>query len=215
MNLMLRLVPAVALGVWGAAFSAPYTILLNGKPVPGSAVNQSGKIYLSAEVLKAAGITVVVSGTQILLTQQAAGGADPLAAVTGCLNQQLFNGIWRFKVLSVGADADAWHLKVEVRNGTAQTGISMIGTGLPFNNNFNLQLGGGKVLAANSGAPDLRDKSFLQAEAFVTTLDFDKNGAAGSPVKLVVALDPAGTLNTGVKYSVKDPTFRVDLTCQK
>ena len=216
MNRLTRLLPVLALGWWSAAQAAtPYTLTLNGQPISGAVINQGGKLYFSAEVLKAAGLTVVVKGNTVTLTRQAAGGADPLTAVSGCLNQPLFNGIWRFKVLSVAGDADAWHLKVEVRNGAAQTGLSMIGTGLPFDKNFNLQLAGGAVLAANSGAPELRDRPFLQAEAFTATLDFDKNGAAGQPVKLVVPLDPAGTLNTGLSYSVKDPSFRVDLTCRK
>lgn len=115
----------------------------------------------------------------------------------------------------MAGDADAWHLKVEVRNGAPQTGLSVIGTGLAFDRNFNLQLAGGKVLAVNSGAPELRDRPFLQAEAFTTTLAFAKNSAAGQPLKLVVPLNPAGTLNTGPHYSVKDPAFRVDLTCRK
>lgn len=142
----------------------------------GSAViNQGSRLSFSVGVLKAAGLTVVVKGNTVTLTQQAAGGADPLAAVSGCLNQPLFNGIWRFKV--------------EIRNGA--------------------------VLAINSGAPELRDRPFWQAGAFTVTLDFDKNGAAGQPVKLVVALDPAGTLNTGLNSSVKAPSFRVDLTCRQ
>ena len=57
----------------------------------------------------------------------------------------------------------------------------MIGTGLPFDKNFNLQLQGGAVLAANSGAPELRDRPFLQAEAFTTTLDFDTGARWANP----------------------------------
>ncbi|WP_425145794.1 hypothetical protein [Deinococcus sp.] len=199
-----------------ASSAPPLRVTLSGANIPGSAVVLNGKTYISSDALKAAGFTVTVkNGAANLTPVSAAGGANQLSAVEGCLNQTLFNGIWRFKVLEVTRDATDWHVRVEVRNGTAQNSLSMIGTGLPPSNNFNLQFDSGKVVASRSGSPELRDRGFIQGEAFGVTLDFDAEGVTGRPVKLVVPLDPTQTASLPVKYSVKDPTFRIDLTCRK
>lgn len=204
-----------ALSLTAVALAATtYTVQLNGKTIPGSAIVQGGKTYVSSDALKAAGIAVSVKGSVVSLTP--VGGANQVSAVEGCLNQQLFNGIWRLKVLDITQDGDAWMAKVEVRNGSQQT-LSLIGTGLPFDKNFNLQLDTGNVIAARSGAVDIRDRAFIQGAAYTTTLAFDTGGQPGKPVKMVVVInaDDPYLKSLKVSYSVKDPSFRVDLTCKK
>ncbi|OLV17356.1 hypothetical protein BOO71_0009052 [Deinococcus marmoris] len=193
-----------------ALAAGPYTVQWNGKTVFGDAIMQGGKTYVSAEALKNAGIGVSVRGNVVSLAP--VGGANEVGAVEGCLNQQLFNGVWRFKVLSVVQSGPLWRLKVEMKFGSATGGYSTSGTGVL---GYNLQLESGKVIPVNSSVVDLRDKGFLPGEGFTPTLDFDAGGVGGKPVKLVVPVDPAGVANTGLSYSVKDPSFRVDLTCKK
>ena len=200
---------AGALGLSVALAATTYTIQWQGKPVPGSAIVQGGKTYISSDALKAAGIAVSVKGSVISLAPL--GGSDQLAAVAGCVNQQLFNGVWRLKVLDVSGGGDAWHAKVEVRNGSTVGGYSLSGSGL---GGVGLQLESGKTLTAGTFL-DLSDHAFLPGEAHTGTIDFPTDGAAGQPVKLVVPIDPQGVASTPLKYSVKDPSFRIDLTCKK
>ncbi|WP_309572570.1 hypothetical protein [Deinococcus sp.] len=200
----------------GAALAATtYTIQLNGQAIPGSAIVQNGRTYVSSDALKAAGFGVTVKGNVVMLTSTA-GGANQVSAVAGCVNQTLFNGIWRLKVLDVKLEGEAYQVKVEVRNGTTQS-LSLIGTGLPFDKNFNLQLEDGNVFPARSGAVDIRDRAFIQGSSYTTTLAFDTGAPAGKPVKLVVLFNPDDQYlkSSGLSYSVKDPSFRVDLTCTK
>lgn len=202
-----------ALSLSAVALAATtYTVQLNGQKIPGSAIVQGGKTYISSDALKAAGITVSVKGSVVSLTT-AAGGANQVAAVEGCLNQQLFNGVWRFKVLDVSGDeTGGWKVKMELRNGSAAGGYSLGGSGL---GGFNLQLESGKTISADSSALDISNKAFIPGEAFTSVVNFDPAGKTGKPVKLVVPIDPQGVANTPLKYTVKDPSFRVDLTCKK
>lgn len=205
---------AVAFALFSALALAAttYTLQLDGKPIPGSAIVQGGKTYISADALKAAGLSVSVKGNVVQLIT-VAGGANQVAAVQGCLNQQLFNGVWRFKVLDVSGDeSSGWKVKMELRSGSTVGGYSLGGSGL---GGFNLQLASGKVITADSSALELSDKAFIPGEAFTSTLSFDPEGKTGQPVKLVVPIDPQGVANTPLKYTVKDPSFRVDLTCRK
>lgn len=200
----------VPLFLAAAALAAgPYTVQWNGKAVSGGAIVQGGKTYVSAEALRSAGIGVTLKGNVVSLAP--VGGANAVAAAEGCLNQQLFNGVWRFRVLSVAQAGPLWRLKVEMKFGNAAGGYSTSGTGVQ---GYNLQLESGKVIPVNSSVLDLRDRAFIPGEGLTTTLDFDAGGVGGKPVKLVVPVDPAGVANTGLAYTVRDPSFRVNLTCK-
>ncbi|CAM4115041.1 hypothetical protein [Deinococcus marmoris] len=193
-----------------ALAAGPYTVQWNGKTVAGDAIVQGGKTYVSAEALKNAGIGVSVRGNVVSLAP--VGGANEVGAAQGCLNQQLFNGVWRFKVLSVAQNGPLWRLKVEMKFGSVTGGYSTSGTGVL---GYNLQLESGKVIPVNSSVVELRDRAFIPGEGFTTTLDFEAGAGDGKPRKLVVPIDPQGVASTSLSYSVKDPSFRVDLTCKK
>lgn len=196
-----------------ALAATTYTVQWNGRAVPGGAIVQGGKTYVSVDALKAAGIGVTLKGSVILLASQGAeGGANQIGAVEGCLNQPLFNGVWRLRVLDVKQEGTLWRVRLETRNGTAQAGVSTGGSG---GGRYDLQLGSGRVIGVNSSVVDLRDRGFLPGEALTVTLDFETDGAAGKPMKLVVPIDPQGVANTPLKYSVKDPSFRVNLSCRR
>lgn len=192
-----------------ALAATTYTVQWQGKTIPGSAIIQNGRTYVSADALKAAGIAVNVKGNVVSLAP--IGGANQVAAVEGCTNDQLFNGVWRFKVLDVTGGGDTWRARVELRNGATVGGYSLSGSGL---GSVGLQLDTGKTLDAASFL-DLSDHAFLPGEARTGTVDFPTNAATGKPVKLVLTLDPQGVANTPLKYTVKDPSFRVNLTCRK
>src|SRR5262249_44356633 len=80
---------------------ADLSISINGKSVPGKTIVVKGQTYVPLSSLKAAGATTSVSGDTLSIGLGPAGGANQLGGLEGKLNEWLFNGIWRFRVLSV------------------------------------------------------------------------------------------------------------------
>lgn len=67
----------------------------------------------------------------------AQGGSHQLNALEGCLNQWLFNSIWRVRILKIVqitrpmTDLPGFALTVEFRNGARKT-TSLVSTGIPL-----------------------------------------------------------------------------------
>lgn len=157
-----------------------------------------------------------------------AGGSNQRAAVQGCMNKWLFNGVWRLRVLSVdpaasyndGSQVTGVGVKVQLRNGTHkdlspdQSGLSDIngrGIVLGYNDdNTEDAVGSGTGLTEQ-----LLDKTMPPGGGATVTLYFPYGpDKTAKPAKLIVPVDQKSEHNTAhVKYSVKDPSFRVDLTC--
>lgn len=216
----LILILGLALGtlVLAQAVQKAYKLVINGKAASGQAIVVSGKTYVSLDALKAAGVGSSLSGSTLSLSlpgaQVAQGGSNQNAAVEGCMNEWLFNGLWRFRVMSVqpSSDPSGWKATVEIRNGSKADGIALAGTGW---GGMRIILDDGNAVEVLSDAVDVRDQGFLQGAGKTITLAFPSEDTSKTPKKLFLLLDPKGLAGTSLRYSVADPSFRVKLDCQK
>ena len=158
----------------------------------------------------------------------AAGGAMQRSSVEGCIGDQLFNGIWRVKVISVdpaasyndGSQVTGVGVKVQVRNGTSkelspdQTGFSDInGRGIDLA--YDDENAVNAVTAGVGLTENLMDKKLPPGGAATVTIYFPYGpDKTAKPAKLLIAVDGKSPNNYAhVKYSVKDPSFRIKLDC--
>lgn len=157
------------------------------------------------------------------------GGATQRRAVEGCLNQWLFDGIWRFRVTKVEAiNPDGlrpgYGVAVEVRNGARAT-LTPIFTGADAQA-IQLQLDDGNTLDAKATtgaaliAQKITYKELIQAAGVAIELQFlgdvmAKPESLKKPLKLVFPIDPKVERAHPKlpQYAAGDPSFRVDLTC--
>ena len=202
-----------------------YSVIVNGQVTPDSAIVVNGKTYVALSVLDLLGVKTSLKGNTLTLGAQTApgtspGGADQRASLEGCLNETLFNGVWRLTVNGVKAitrynGQQAWYsLNVEWKNGTTKT-IDALNTGVKA---IALALDNGNTLNAEN-EQDLKYKSLPQAAGTSLALMFWASSAQttaglGKPSKMLVEINPSG-YNSGVTYSSKTPSFRVKLDCQK
>ena len=212
------------------AAQAGYRLLVGGQAV-GSSVTVNGQTYVPLSALKALGVSATTSGRSMTLAlgaTLAVGGANPLAAQSGCLNQSLADGVWqvRFSHLHLVADdpkndnAPYWALDVKVSNLTKETGdpyfyglspSALTWVGADGNTWQSVGSVDGKNVAA------LQFFRFLPGQSYTGQLSIQpKEGVSQDkpPVKLVW---PVSTKNNMAKvpWSSQDPSFRVDLTCSK
>lgn len=168
-------------------------------------------------------LTAAVTGSLFTSANAAAtptpGGSNQINAVAGCANQWLFNGVWRFKVdsLSVGDyyGHPEWTVLVELRNGTSKT-HQFQDTGMYYTGR------GVQLVDADDNASDVvgddfyyhfSNKPLIQGQGIKYKMLFRDLGQ-GKPAKLIMPIDPSKSANTdAVHYAVKDPSFRVNLTC--
>ena len=159
----------------------------------------------------------------------APGGATQRAAVEGCLNQWLFDGIWRFRVTNVepiNPDGlrPGYGVAVEFRNGTRTT-LTPTFSGADAQG-IQLQLDDGNTLdskattAAALIAQKITYKELIQAAGVTVELQFlgdtmAKPDSLKKPLKLVFPIDPKPERAHPAlpQYAAGDPSFRVDLTC--
>ncbi len=155
------------------------------------------------------------------------GGSHQIGALEGCLNQWLFNGVWRVRVTSVQAIADpvanvpGYALNVEIKNGSTKTAvINETGVAGPGH----LVLDDGNQLDATSGnaivAWNNAQFKELTASAGVTTstqyfFAYPAPKTPGKPVKWLWDIDKSKVWSGQPRYSAADPSMRVDLTCDK
>jgi len=213
---------AILLGVTVAVVAAgtvwareSLTLKINGKASAAPPITVQGKTYIPLEALKAAGVGVQVTGSTIELqlpTKTAEGGANQQVAVEGKGGEWLFNGIWRFRVLTVeAADPDkvgkGWSVKVEIRNGSKFNDYSPGGTGWE---GITVVTEDGNSVAAASDAVDLSSKGLAQGAGNTVTLFFPTE-AASSPVRVILRFNPEGLKGTPLHYATPNPSFRVDV----
>jgi len=208
------LVLTLTAGVAGAAITqAGMRIVVNGQATGKTTVVVRGETYVPVSVLKSLGVTVSQSGGTLSVTT-AQGGANQVGAVEGCMDEWLFNGIWRFRVLGVthlpAGGRPGWVVRAEIRNGTTANGVALAGTGY---RNVTLALDNGQTVSV-ANAATFRDSGMIPGAARVAEMVFYSPDAMSTPAKLVMTLDPA-RMNTSfkVKYTVPDPSFRVQLDC--
>lgn len=133
------------------------------------------------------------------------------------MNEWLFDGVWRVRVTN--AAVDGTNVTLEVRNGTSET-LAPPDTGFAkiSGQGIDLAFSDGSVQNLDISATNYRDelgyKKLAPGAGATAKLRFtaptDPNA---KPVKLLIAVDPH--YNSYVHYSVKDPSFRINLACTK
>lgn len=217
----------LALFAFTTALAQEYSITVGGTQVDGRAITVNGEIYVPLAALTAAGVVTSVDGSTVTLTLPGAvtaGGANQRDSLEACMGEDLFNGVWRAKVLAVEkltGDKPGWGVTLELKNGTpvtltpALTGISGTGEGA------HLVLADGTILT-----PDPYD---VQQLTFATLpqgggathelLFYLPQGVSSDakPEKFLLEIDPNGIgfseQQAGVAYSTGSPSLRVWVEC--
>ena len=219
-----------------AAAGTTYIIFVGGKASGKTAALLNGELYVPLSLVKQAGLNTTLKGTTLTLggastgaATVVAGGSDQRAALAGCMNETLFNGLWRFKVLKVDEIhkdnaplAPGWGVTVEIRNGWKGT-LSPIDSGMNTDL-FVSEASGNSIQVDPYNVQPFAGKNLPQGGAFTYRLDFlypygttadqvqpPQKFLAGVDLKQIDSL-PA---NAGAHYSTPNPSFRVDLTCSK
>jgi hypothetical protein len=152
------------------------------------------------------------------------GGANQKNSLEGCMNQWLFNGVWRVRVTAFAPVEDfgtkGIGVSIEVRNGTTKTlqlgnaGVDGQGAGVDLITTDGDPL----TLDASGFQTSLGYKSVVQGGAAKATLHFHfPNGSDTSkkPGKFIMQFNQKAVQVPGVKFPVKNPSLRVNLTCDK
>ena len=206
---------------------------INGRSVPGTTLSVGGRMYVPVSALTAAGFRVSAAGGVLSVSPassgtQMSGGSVPLSALEGCLNQTLFNGVWRVKFSNLrlvpGESGARWHIDLEVRNGTARMmtgadGLLLADSGhLAFVNADGAPMGWGT-------ADELGGQKFTFAQHLpsgiwkgtLTNVDGNQASASRRPVRLVWRLTPSegGDFARALPWGAQDPSFRINLNCTK
>ena len=202
-------VAATALGQSGAQ---KLFLNLGGQSYPVSVITVGGKAYVAAESLKAAGGTLTASAST-------AGGANQVSAVEGVLGQTLFNGVWRLTVKKVDKHTNnygrpAVTVSYELKNGSPVI-TDAPNTGFVDNaQSLFLVLSSGNSVLPEAFLDFSKDVPPGGAFNFDLVYTLDKSEADSTPVRVLAVIKPEKRQYSGlkVKYSVKDPSFRIDLT---
>lgn len=212
---VLSLAAAALLSVAVAATTS-VRFFINGRAAA-NAISVNGTTYVPVAALKAAGLNVTVTGGRVDLNLPA-GGQNQVAAVSGCLGETLFNGVWRFRVTDVKAvphtyaNRPGFEITAELRNATGQS-LDLTGTGFGITN-VNLAFADGTTTTVESVAPNRdgwdHNRAVMPAGAYVMRAQVP---GSGTPTKLVYLR--AGNVKAGLPWNTPDPAFRVDLTCRK
>lgn len=156
------------------------------------------------------------------------GGAMQRLSVEGCVGEQLFDGVWRVKVISVdpaagyndGSAVTGVGVKLQLRNGTSremppdETGFSDInghGIDLEYDDENTVN-----VVGAGTGLTEnLLDKKLPPGAASTVTIYFPYGpDKAAKPSKLLIAVDPKSANNRRhAHYTTPNPSFRIKLDC--
>ena len=207
------LLATVLLGL-GLGLAAPVTLTLNGQPTTLNTTVIGGTSYIRLNDLKTA--------------LAASGGANQKASLEGCVNEWLFNGIWRFRVKGVQRVQDrdygeGWGVTVEIKNGTAQT-LEMDDAGIAYNGAVNLAFPDGNSWAKGwrSGWQDKTYAKLPQGTGTLYTFKIFPESRmdaaevdAYRPNKFLFDVTKEKRDSVKAGFTTADPSFRVNLTCQK
>jgi hypothetical protein len=210
--------------VGGLAFAqgVTYKLSINGKSYSSSAIVVRGETYVPLKALQTAGVRSSLKGGVLTLTlpasntQKTEGGANQIAALEGCVGEWLFNGIWRVRVTNptpVIGDRNGITYHFEFRNGTNKGGFAPSGTGFK---GILLALDDGTTVAAVN-VNEVSDPPYLSGGSHAQVLEFFWDNTERTPTKLIVqfdANDPYYKLGE-VKFSVPNPSLRINTKCQK
>ncbi|WP_424949722.1 hypothetical protein [Deinococcus sp.] len=197
------------------ALAASTTLNVGGKAVALDSVVVGGKTYVSLDQLKTA------------LT--AAGGSNQLASAEGCINQLLFDGVWRLRVTKVEFKPNpkdgtfwGWTVTTEIRNGYRDV-LSFNDTGIGKGISVALKDGNLLGMFTSTQMVDTLFQDIAPAAAVIVPFRFrGPDGASDDQVKnnpplkflLPIDLKVQTYHNLKLPYA-SNPNFRVDLTCSK
>ena len=211
LKIWLAIGAALVIGVAVAQGVKQLSVSLAGKSLKLDSVVVGGRTYVSLEQLKKALPNSAPS-------TGAAGGANQVAAASGCIGEYLFNGVWRFKVQSLmySLEEKAWYLTIELRNGTNKIAAPFNTGSSGSGDDISLVTEDGNSLSLANGSriqDDILLKSIAPGSAGVTKIWFNADAATPKATKLLWAMS---AINNSDKAPLsKQPAFRVDLTCQK
>jgi len=179
-------------------------------------------------------LALLLSGRQALAAPGAQGGSTQVSAQSGCVNQWMFNGVWRVRVTNVafhpaGDAVNGWDVTMQWANGTSYAGISPVDT---MKQDFVLALANGDTLTATDTTDGTLNQQrldyhnfpasgqFTYTQSFLSGQTLDQNN---KPAKLLVTFDVAKYRSfhpggAGAKFwKLKTPgyNYRIDLTCTK
>jgi hypothetical protein len=196
---------------------------LNGKASGSKAITVNGQNYVPVSALRDLGISASVSGGTLSLSNQPAGGASQRASIEGCMNEFLFNGIWRMQVSKVepgeAFGQKVWAITAELRNGVSRT-LEPGQTGWMDSSGLTIAFADGSTSGVQTSAlsreyeNQVRSKQIAQGAAITYAFKFESNSAE-PPTKLLVQIDPARLQKLGVGYTTPDPSFRFKLDCSR
>lgn len=211
---VLAIAATALIGVAIAQSVKQISVTLAGKPLKLESVVVSGKTFVSLEQLKIALPNPVPSS-------QAAGGANGVAATSGCMGEWLFNGAWRLRVQKVALNVPNttykyWDVTVELRNGTSKTATAVDNGASGQGNDISLILQSGNTLPLafwTDAARTLFAKTLAPGASAVSRVQFEIEDEADKPAKFLWTM--SGANNYRKAPLSKEPGFRVDLSCQK
>ena len=193
------------LGVALAQAVKQVSVSVAGKSLKLDSVVVGGKTYVSLGQLQKA-------------LPNPVGGANQAAGSTGCINQMLFNGAWRFRVQKVfySVEERTWFITVELRNAMNQSAMVFNNGSEGLGDDVTLSMASGNTLNITN-VNTTQDKIFLKNLApgagVVTNFEFSADTDTDKPSKFLWAMSAANNSNKAPLS--KEPAFRVDLTCTK
>lgn len=165
---------------------------------------------------------------------KAEGGSTQVGAQEGCMNQWMFNGVWRVRVTNVAFHpkddgANGWDVTMQWANGTSYAGISPVDTMkqssvLALQNGDTITASGDSIRASlNEQKLDFHtfpaSGQFTYTQMFLSGDTLDENN---KPAKLLITFDvpkykaahPGGS---GKFWKTKTPgyNYRINLNCTK
>lgn len=183
----------------------------------------------ASTVLRAVALSLIISIPFPASAAPQTGGSTQVAAQPGCMNQWLFNGMWRVRVTSVAPipAGDGWNVTMQWANGTNIAGVAPMDT---MKQDLVLVLANGDTLTASDSTRGALNQQQLDFHTFPASGQFtytqmfflpsvDPNN---KPVKLLVTFDvpkyrAANPSNSGKYWRQKTAgyNYRIDLTCTK
>lgn len=164
----------------------------------------------------------------------AEGGSTQVGAQDGCMNQWMFNGVWRVRVTNVafhpkGDDPNSWDITMQWANGTSYAGISPTDT---MKQSMVLALQNGDTITASGDSVrgSLNEQKldfhtfpasgqFTYTQSFISGDTLDENN---KPAKLLITFDvpkyKAAHPGKDAKFwRMKTPgyNYRINLNCTK
>jgi hypothetical protein len=167
-------------------------------------------------------------------TPQNVGGSQQVAAQSGCMNQWLFNGVWRVRVTKVAfhpttatPNINGWDVTMQWANGTSQAPISPTDSMiqpmvLQLANGDTMMPGDTTTGALNEQQLDFHNfpasGQFTYTQSFFSNQTLDQNN---KPAKLLITFDVAkyrqyhGATGKLWRQKTAGYNYRIDLTCSK